>query len=354
MTETAATTPPPEPTPEPPPPTTTTPPTTPRRPSKLFGHRLLDALVLSLAVVLTTMYFWPRVVVFVKSGEAGVIWRTYAGGTDETKIYGEGIHVIAPWNEFFVYNVRLQQVTRSYDLLTKDGLHVDVVVSARFRPKGAPFPWEQRKEKALAELHKTVGPDYVNVLVVPEISSSLRRVMENFEIDQVYTDRGALERQVQDVARRELDARYIELDALLVESVSFPPAVRTAIEGKLMEEQSNYRYDYVLQKEAKEAQRKRIEAAGVRDFQRIISAGLTDQYLRWKSIEAMVQISKSENSKLVIIGGKEGVPVIVNAGQDNGTTAPAAAAAAPPPGTPNNEQPVPTPPTLPPPPPPPP
>lgn len=304
----------------------------------LFGIRGLDILVATLALLLIVLFFWPRIVVTVHSGEAGVVWRSYAGGTDVKRIYGEGLHFIAPWNEFFIYQVRLQELTRNYEVLSKDGLHLQVLVSARFRPKGAPFPWHQSKPNALAQLHKSVGPDYVKVVLIPDISSALRRVMDSYEGDVIYLEREGVEKQIFEVARTRLDNRYIDLDALVVERIVFPQGVRASIEAKLVEEQANLRYEYTLAKEEQEAERKRIEAVGVRDFQRTVAEGLTEQYLRWKAIEAMVQIAKSNNSKVIIVGGKDGVPVIVNSGNETPTTT-----ATPPPGPAPGVTPVPQP-----------
>ena len=292
---------------------------TAKKPRRFFFGPVLDRLVTTLAVVLIVIFFLPRLVAVVGSGQAGVLWQSYAGGTDVHHILGEGIHFVGPWDKVFIYNVRLQEVTRTYEVLTRDGLHLQVTASARFRPKGAPFPWTQSTPNALAQLHKSVGPAYVNVLLVPGVSSVLRRVIQNFSVDQVFSERGLFEQQAFAAAKQELNARYVDLDALLIEKIDFPSAVRAAIEGKLMEEQSVLRYQYILARERQEAERKRIEAAGVRDFQRTVGDGLTDQYLRWKAIEAMVMMSRSENSKLIIIGGKDGLPIIVS---PDGTAAP--------------------------------
>jgi regulator of protease activity HflC (stomatin/prohibitin superfamily) len=285
---------------------------TSKKPRRFFFGPVLDRLVTTLAVILIIIFFLPRFVSVIPSGQAGVLWQSYAGGTDVRRILGEGIHFISPWDKVYFYNVRLQEVTRTYEVLSRDGLHLQITAAARFRPKGAPFPWTQSTPNALAQLHKSVGPGYVNVLLVPGVSSVLRRVIQNFSVDQIFSERGLFEQQAFAAAKQELNARYLDLDALLIEKIDFPPGVRAAIEGKLMEEQAVLRYQYILAREGQEAERKRIEAAGVRDFQRTVGDGLTDQYLRWKAIEAMVMISRSDNSKLIIIGGKDGIPIVVS------------------------------------------
>jgi regulator of protease activity HflC (stomatin/prohibitin superfamily) len=283
-----------------------------KKPRRFFFGPVLDRMVLTLAVLLIIIFFLPRFVAVIRSGQAGVVWQSYSGGTDVRRILGEGIHLVGPWDKVYIYNVRLQEVTRTYEVLSRDGLHLQVTASARFRPKGAPFPWTQSTPNALAQLHKYIGPQYVNVLLVPDVSSVLRRVIQKYSGDQIFSERGLFEQQAFATARQELNARYVDLDALLIEKIDFPAAVRAAIEGKLMEEQAVLRYEYILARERQEAERKRIEAVGVRDFQRTVGDGLTDQYLRWKAIEAMVLISRSENSKLIIIGGKDGIPIVLS------------------------------------------
>jgi len=185
-------------------------------------------------------------------GEAGVLFRTFGGGvvTDEPAL-GEGFHIIAPWNKVYVYNTKQQEVfEKKMQVLSSNGLEISLDVSVLYQPK---------KEK-LGLLHQTKGEDYLNIVIVPEIRA---------------------------VARK-------------------------AIERKLKQEQESLEYEFRLEKARKEAERQKIDAEGKAVANQILSASLTDKILKEKGIEATLELSKSANSKVIVVGsGKDGMPLIL-------------------------------------------
>lgn len=269
-------------------------------------------------------FFWNDMFVKIRSGDAGVIYRLFQGGTQTDLVYGEGLHMVAPWNTMFIYNARVQQVADEFTVLSQDGLAIKVEVSIRYRP--------QLNELGL--LHKHIGPDYVEKVVKPEIQSEFRFVLGQYKPEEIYTSQGFIVQTVVQGALGEIGDRYILLDDLLLKAVTLPKPVAESIESKLRAQQLALEFDYRITTETKEALRKKIEAQGIRDFQDTITGqGISDQFLRFKGIEATLELAKSPNSKIVIIGGGEDrLPIILdgaNRGGDNPTPVPVAPTRAP-------------------------
>jgi prohibitin 1 len=165
----------------------------------------------------------------------------------------------------------------------------------------------------LGRIHKELGKNYAEKVVFPEIRSSARKVIGSFDPEELYSSkRDFIQEAIYEETKANVERKYISLDAILIRGVELPPTIRTAIENKLKQEQESKEYEFRLEKEAKEAERKRIEAKGIKDFQDIVSEGISDKLLKWKGIEATLELAKSENAKVVVIGqGKEGLPIIL-------------------------------------------
>ena len=285
-----------------------------------------------LAALFVLVYFWSSIVVPIEAGERGVLFSRITG-TKVNRVYLEGIHVIPPWDKMAVYNVRLQSVDRSYPVLSKDGLEIVVDVTIRYRPS----------EKLVGRLHAQVGPNYVDTVVVPEVGSGVRAVISRYEPDDLYKESFLpIQEQIVDYARGEIQERFVHLDDVLVRAIILPRMVADAIQRKLSWEQAALEMQYRLDRERLEATRKQIEATGIRDFQSTIAAGLSNQYLRYKGIEATLELAQSPNSKVILVGsGPSGMPIIFNADTlaptvpGTGVTAPAVPAPAVPNPTPN-------------------
>lgn len=239
----------------------------------------------------------------VKSGERAVIFRKFVGGLDKQSTFGQGFHVIAPWNEMIVYNVRLQERQEVMDVLTNNGLSLQVELSIRFRPYA----------DSIGYLHDEIGPDYANNIVIPEIRSATREVIGKYAPEELYKEkREQIQLEVFDRTRQSLADKYIELDVVLFRSVTLPTAIQDAIQRKLKQEQEAQEYAFRIEKERKEAERKRIEADGIKEYQNIVAQSLSDKLLKWQGIEATKELSASQNAKVIVIGsGSDGLPLIL-------------------------------------------
>ena len=246
-------------------------------------------------------------IVTIGPGEAGVIFRPLGMGVDTLHPpLSEGVHIVAPWNKVYVYNIRQQQLFETMKVLSQDGLDIKLDASIWFQPV----------VKDLAKLHKFRGRTYVDDVLKPAVRSATRSVVGRYTPEQIYsTKREAIQQEIYDETRKILANQYVQLNKILVRDVTLPTTIKTAIERKLKQQQEALEYEFKLQKEKKEAERKRIEAQGIRDFQHIVTEGISDKLLRWKGIEATLKLAESPNAKVIVIGsGKDGLPIILNPG----------------------------------------
>ena len=242
-------------------------------------------------------------------GKAAVLW-TISQGTDTKTIYREGVQVIAPWNELYIYDLRTQESRLSLHVLSINGLAIDMDSSVLYRVQS----------KALPTLQEKVGPDYYHVLIAPYVMSEARKIVGRFTPSEIYSSqRETIERLILTGLREKLRDYPITVQGFLIRDVRLPRIIRVAIERKLTEEQNYQRMEYVLDVARKTAQKRRIEAEGIQAFQKIVQENLTRSYLTWKGIEATEKLAKSPNTKVIIIGGgKNGLPVILNADSGGG------------------------------------
>jgi len=244
-----------------------------------------------------------KMFIIIQAGERGVIFRPYTSGLDKEHIYGEGFHIVAPWNAMNIYNVREQQRDETMDVLDRNGLNINMDVTVRFNPVF----------NKIGYLYERFGIDYVNVLVVPEVRSLVRQVAGRYSAEEIYsTKRGEVEKSIIEETMATLEKNFIDMRALLIRSIGLPTQIKEAIENKLKTEQEALAYQYRLDRERSEAERRRIEADGLSTYNRIISSSLTDNILKQKGIDATLELAKSANSKVVVIGsGKDGLPMIL-------------------------------------------
>ncbi len=253
--------------------------------------------------LLALIIFGSSAFVTLQPGERGVIFRKFTTGLDKENIYQPGFHIIAPWNDMHVYNVKEQKNEESMDVLDKSGLSVSVDISIRYNPT----------YNKIGYLHETFGKNYLNQLIIPEVRSTVRRVAGRYTAEEIYsTKRKDVEDAIIHETRTVLDKNNIQMKALLIRSINLPTQIKKAIEDKLQKEQEALAYRYKLDREKSEAERKRIAAEGEAIANKIINNSLTTNLLRMRGIEATVKLSESENTKVIIIGsGKDGLPLIL-------------------------------------------
>jgi regulator of protease activity HflC (stomatin/prohibitin superfamily) len=236
----------------------------------------------------------------VPTGHVGVL-TLFDRVTGDT--IGEGLHLINPLAAVKVLTVRTQEKKEAASVPSNEGLIMTLDTSLLFRLDAA---------KA-AEVFKTIGPRYIEVVVEPNFRSAVRGVTATHSANALYSGgREEVQDKIREQLSKELGARGIIVEALLLRDVQLPPMLKASIESKQQAEQESLRMSFILQKEKQEAERKRIEAQGIADFQRIVAQGISAQLLEWKGIEATEKLASSPNSKVVVIGaGKSGLPLIL-------------------------------------------
>ncbi len=254
--------------------------------------------------IIILIIFISKSTVTISSGQAGVLYKTFDGGVVTTeRPLGEGFHLVAPWNEVFTYEVRQQEISERMQVLSSNGLEIKLDATVWFQPQS----------ENVAKLHQEKGDQYIDRVIRPAIRSASRSVVGRYTPEQLYsTKRDAIQEEIYEETKTILSKQFIQLNEILVRDVTLPQTIKTAIETKLKQEQESLEYEFRLQKAKKEAERQRIEAEGKANANKILSASLTDKILQEKGIEATLELSKSPNSKVIVIGsGKSGMPIIL-------------------------------------------
>ncbi len=242
-------------------------------------------------------------IVTIEPGHKGVLFRPLSTGIVKDKVYDQGFHLIMPWNTMYVYDVRIQEGFERMHVLSKNGLNISIDLSYRYQPI----------TDKLGYLHDEIGMNYLEKIIIPEVRSATREVIGKYLPEELYsTKREVIQDEIFERTRDAIRDKYLRLDAILIRNVVLPESLQEAIQRKLKEEQAALEYDYRLERERKEAQRRIIEAKAKAEANRILNASLTDKILQDKGIEATLKLASSRNAKVVIIGsGKDGLPVIL-------------------------------------------
>ncbi len=249
--------------------------------------------------ILLFILLWSSVT-SVPTGHVGVLTLF---GRVTGDVLNEGIHLINPLKANNKMSIQTQTLKESASVPSTEGLIMSLDTSLIFKLD---------RTKA-AQVFQGIGKDYVGVFVEPNLRSAIRSVTASHSANALYT--GAREEvaiKIQDELMRALAPRGIVVESVLLRDVQLPSMLRTSIEAKQQAEQEALRMSFVLQKEKQEAERKRIEAQGIADFQRIVAAGISPQLLEWKGIEATERLATSANAKVVLIGNsRTGLPLIL-------------------------------------------
>jgi regulator of protease activity HflC (stomatin/prohibitin superfamily) len=295
---------------------------------RFVEHRLPILVIYLMVATFIAVVLAPFVLVTVPSGNVGVLWKRFGAGTvlDPRKLKDEGMRFILPWNKLFLYDLRLQSTTETHNAISKDGISLTASINIRYR----------LKREAIPQLHQSIGPNYLQAFVSPEIGNRMREVISEYTAEDVYsTKRVEIQSKIRQRAESTLGEKMMkggqsdELDEenapydiplyamlnlidTLILGIELPTAVVTAIDRKIEQYYISEEYKFRVVREMRESERKKIEAEGISEFQRIVSQGISDSYLRWRGIEATLQLSQSSNSKIVIVGGGKGsLPIIL-------------------------------------------
>jgi prohibitin 1 len=252
----------------------------------------------AIAFVVVILFFAS--VTRVESGHVGVL-TLFGRVTGE--VLPEGMHVINPFKTNNEMSIRTQEIKESASVPSSEGLvmNLDTSLIYHLDPGKA------------ADVFQKIGPGYETVLIEPNLRAAIREATASHTANALYTgEREMVAKQIYDSLGGTLGSRGFFIESILLRDIQLPTTLKASIEAKQQAEQDALAMNFKLQKETQEAQRKRIEAAGIRDFQQIVAQGISPQLLEWKGIEATETISKSPNAKVVVIGsGKNGLPLIL-------------------------------------------
>lgn len=273
-----------------------------RRLSLLPGQReksVARIAVVAVIVVLVAIFANPLTVV--PAGHVGV--KDFFGVVSST-VLQPGVRLVVPLTRVVKMSVRTQEIKEVAEVPSKEGLIMNLEVSLLFRldPTRAP------------EVYKTIGTNYPEVVVEPQFRSAIREITASYEAKALYSaERERIAQEIFQLFRKLTSDRGVIAEQVLLRKIGLPPVVANAIQEKLRREQEAEQMKFILLKEQQEAERKRIEAQGIADFQRIVTQGISQQLLEWKGIEATEKLASSPNAKIVIIGNpKTGLPVILS------------------------------------------
>jgi regulator of protease activity HflC (stomatin/prohibitin superfamily) len=268
------------------------------------GAALTSRTLATYGLVLVALLVFARSVRVIPAGSVGIVDLFGRVATETLK---SGIQLVNPLARVVTMSVKTQEIKEVMDVPSKEGLTMNIEVSVLFHldPDQA------------ADVYRTIGQDYVGVILEPQFRSVTRGVTAGYEARALYTsEREHLAQVITADLQKLLSPRGVQIESTPMRRLTLPQRITQAIEEKLSADQESQRMEFVLLKEKQEAERKRIEASGVADFQRIVAQGISPELLRWKGIEATTQIAESQNSKVIVIGaGKDGLPLILGGGQ---------------------------------------
>jgi regulator of protease activity HflC (stomatin/prohibitin superfamily) len=248
----------------------------------------------------------------IDAGQVGV--KTLFGKVENDVLYS-GLNVVNPLVDVTTFDTKTQNYTMSgiHDegtksgddairVLSSDGLEVTIDLSVLFKVRSTEAP----------RILKEIGNDYLDKIVRPISRTAIRDNAVYYEAVALYsTKRQEFQDKIFKTINESFTKRGLVLEQLLVRNITLPESVKKSIESKINAEQDAQKMTFVLQKERQEAERKRVEAQGIADYQRILSTGLSDKQLQYEAIKAQKEIALSPNTKIIIMGNSKGAPVII-------------------------------------------
>ncbi|MBT8385863.1 MAG: prohibitin family protein [Ignavibacteria bacterium] len=253
-----------------------------------------------IGIVVALLVAVSQLITVIPAGHTGVI--DFLGMVSDNTLK-PGINLVNPMAKVEKMSIKTQELKEMMSVPSKEGLSVDLEISLLFK---------LNSEKA-NDIYKTVGPNYAEIILTPQFRSVVRGVTARYEAKALYTaSREKLAGEILTELEKLVGPRGITVEQAPLRQIQLPERLTKSIEEKLQAEQESQQMEFILTREQQEADRKRIEAKGIADFQDIVAKGISDQLLRWKGIEATEKLANSPNSKVVVIGsGKDGLPLIL-------------------------------------------
>lgn len=263
--------------------------------------RIQEAKLSIIGIALGGILALIQVFTVVPAGTVGVV--DFLGSVSNTTLKS-GVNIVNPLANVIKFSIKTQELKETMNVPSKEGLSVQLEISLLYSldPDNA------------SKIYKSVGENYEEIIIVPQFRSVVRGVTSEYEAKALYTEsREQLATKMKDQLEKLVGPRGITIESAPMRQIILPAGLTASIEQKLQAEQASQQMQFVLKKEEQEADRKRIEAKGIADFQEIVARGISQNYLQWKGIEATEKLSNSTNAKIVIIGsGKNGLPIILN------------------------------------------
>lgn len=268
-----------------------------------MNNRRLPLIILAVVAFIVVLSLSSSLFFTLEPREKAIIFYPFGSGLDKENVLGPGFHMKAPWNKVITYQVAETNTDETMDINDKNGLPIHVDVSIRY------FPTHDK----IGHIHEKFGPDFAGLIVIPEIRSMTRQVMAKYSAEEIWsTKRAEVENEIITETEKVLSANFVTTTAVLIRSIKLPDQIRMAIESKQRQEQEFLAYQFRLQTEQKEAERKRIMAEGEARANNIINSSLSGNLLKMRGIEATLELAKSPNAKVVVVGsGNDGLPLIL-------------------------------------------
>jgi len=276
------------------------------------GNRF-GGIVSTVGIVIVVLGLLLSMIKQIDAGKVGV--QTLFGKVQDN-VLESGLHVINPLVDVHLFDIQTQNYTMSgvssegqkegddaIRVLSSDGLEVTIDISVLYKvsPQKAPY------------ILQNIGEDYIEKIVRPVSRTAIRDNAVNYQAVDLYSSkRQEFQEKINRTITETFSKRGLELQQILVRNISLPASVKASIESKINAEQDAQKMQFVLQKERQEADRKRVEAQGIADYQKILSTGLSDKQLIYESIKAQKEIALSPNAKVIIIGGGKGNPIMLS------------------------------------------
>lgn len=256
---------------------------------------LLVVVLIGLYVLRDRMFQW------VDAGHVMVIYYSLFGGTQHNQVNYEGLHVVAPWDRYFLYKVRSQTMVQSLTVLSKNGLEVTLDAQIRFRPIPEMVP----------HLHRRFGPDYRETFVTPQLKGSVQRVIGQFLAEDVYgSETGASISQILESTKQLIGGELIEIENVAIFNIKLPEMVQRSIQRKVEAEQDALAASFRVEEEREQSRQKQVEAMGLQEYANQVK-DIPRSVLIWKGIEATQALAKSPNTKIVVVGSKGELPLLL-------------------------------------------
>ena len=235
----------------------------------------------------------------VGTGHVGVVTMF---GRVTGRTLAEGIHIVNPAANVTELSIKTQEIKEKAAVPSKEGLIMGLEASILYHLDPA----------QAATVYQQMGPTYADILLIPTFRSAIRAITAGNTAASLYSDgREGIAQQILEDVRRQVAPRGVIVENVLLRDLQLPETLKHAIEAKQQAQQEAQRMEFVLQREKQEAERKRVEASGIKDFQDIVSQGISEKLLEWKGIEATMELVKSQNAKVIVVGNSQnGLPLI--------------------------------------------